>query len=231
MFEEPSDEEYRILDLLGNETRRRILRLLAQEPRYFIQLSRDLGVSQQAILKHLELLERAGFVSPYSAKSDLPAPKRKYYRLNRSIYMSIGITEDDVSIRLRDIATNQDDAKHSFRDTILPETTDESNGSDSELSDFLGSSRDMLKRLDERVGELERHKVSLLKLRQTVMRRIHDAVRSNFDDPLERSILYSLLTSGDALDVASLSERLNVREREVERSLEEIGRRLALPLE
>ncbi len=231
MFEESSDEEYRILDLLGNETRRRILLLLAQEPRYFIQLSRDLGVSQQAILKHLELLERAGFVSPYSAKSDLPAPKRKYYRLNRSIYMSIGITEDDVSIRLRDIAPNQDETKRSFRDASLPEAIDESDGADQELSDFLRSSRDMLKRLDERVGELERHKVSLLKLRQTVMRRVHDAVRSNFEDSLERSILYSFMTSDDALDIASLSERLNVREKEVERSLEELKRRLALSLD
>jgi ArsR family transcriptional regulator len=230
MFEEPSDEEYRILDILGNETRRRILRLLAQEPRYFIQLSRDLGVSQQAILKHLELLERAGFVSPYSAKSDLPAPKRKYYRLNRSIYMSIGITEDDVSIRLRDIAPHQDDVNLDLKDATISETIDESDESSQELSVFLRSSRDLLKRLDERVGELEQHKVSLLKLRQTVMKRVHDAVRSNFDDPLERSILYSLMTSSEALDVALLSERLNVREKEIERSLETLGQRLALSL-
>ena len=38
-----------LFEVLGNDTRRRILQLLADEPRYFIQLSKDLGVSQQAV--------------------------------------------------------------------------------------------------------------------------------------------------------------------------------------
>ena len=57
-----------LLEVLGNDTRRRILQLLADEPRYFIQLSKDLGVSQQAVLKHLELLEKNGFVSSFEGE-------------------------------------------------------------------------------------------------------------------------------------------------------------------
>ena len=56
----------KVLDILGNETRRRILRYLAEEPRYFIQLSKELGVSQQAVLKHLEILQALNLVESFA---------------------------------------------------------------------------------------------------------------------------------------------------------------------
>ena len=81
----------KVLDILGNETRRRILRYLAEEPRYFIQLSKELGVSQQAVLKHLEILHALNLVESFAEKSDLAGPDRKYYRLNRSLILTIGL--------------------------------------------------------------------------------------------------------------------------------------------
>ncbi|MHB1868308.1 MAG: ArsR/SmtB family transcription factor, partial [Nitrososphaerales archaeon] len=92
-----------LFEVLGNDTRRRILQLLADEPRYFIQLSKDLGVSQQAVLKHLEILERNGFVSSFEGDSDFAAPKRKYYQLDRSCMLAIGITNDAVKFVFHDI--------------------------------------------------------------------------------------------------------------------------------
>lgn len=231
MFEEPLSEVHRILNVLGNETRRRILRLLAQEPHYFIQISRDLGVSQQAILKHLDLLEKTGFVSSYRAKSNFAAPERKYYRLNRSLYLSIGITEDDVMIRLRDIAPDQDEEERNLGDALLLEDGNPSAENDRGLDSLLRRSRDLLRKIDGKIAELERSKLSLLRMRQTVMKRVHDVVRSNFENDLERDILYSLVASGAPLDVGFLSERLNVREREIERCLEALRDRLALPFE
>jgi len=93
----------KLLDILGNETRRRILEILADEPKYFIQLSKELGVSQQAVLKHLTLLGRAGLITSFRAKSELAAPDRKYYRLNRSLYLSIGIIGDTIELALKEI--------------------------------------------------------------------------------------------------------------------------------
>jgi len=48
-----------ILDILGNDTRRKILVALADEPMYFNQLAKELGVGQQAVLRHLQTLERS----------------------------------------------------------------------------------------------------------------------------------------------------------------------------
>lgn len=230
MFKDNSEVD-RILNILGNETRRRILHLLAEEPHYFIQISRDLRVSQQAVMKHLELLESLGLISSFRVKSDLAAPDRKYYRLSRSLYLSIGITEDNVNIHMSDIGQNQIEAKKGFRGLKLNDEVKQSDEDEESVSGLLKSSHNLLKNIDKRIGEIERHKVSLLKLKQNVMKRVHDSIRSNFDSVLERSVLNSLVASDATLDVEFLSEQFNVREREIERCIEGLKRRLTLPFE
>jgi ArsR family transcriptional regulator len=62
-----------LLDVLGNETRRRILNLISHEPMYFNQLAREIGTGQQAILRHVKILEDSGLIESYAKKSDLRA--------------------------------------------------------------------------------------------------------------------------------------------------------------
>ena len=62
------------LSILENPTRRSILRHLVKEPHYPLQLSELLDVSQQAVVKHLKVLEEAGFVDSEMKKSDKGGP-------------------------------------------------------------------------------------------------------------------------------------------------------------
>jgi predicted transcriptional regulator len=219
-----------LLDILGNETRRRILHLLAEEPHYFIQISKNLGISQQAVLKHLDLLQKKGIIDSYREKSQLAAPERKYYRLKKSLYLSIGITEDNVNIRLNDIGQNQSDSMKGPEDEIYDDKkTQMSDDKDENLNSLLQSSYLLLKKIDRQIGEIEHNKISFLKMRQNVMKRIHDAIRSNFDNILERNILYSIIHSDTPLNIEFLSEQLDVREREIELCIDELKRRLSLP--
>ena len=68
----------RLLSMVENPTRRRILEALVREPHYPLQLSKELKISQQAIVKHLRALEECGVVSSYSEDSDR-GPARKQY--------------------------------------------------------------------------------------------------------------------------------------------------------
>jgi predicted transcriptional regulator len=52
-----------LLDVLGNETRRRILNLISHEPMYFNQLAKEIRTGQQAILRHVKILEDSGLSS------------------------------------------------------------------------------------------------------------------------------------------------------------------------
>src|SRR3989442_12881605 len=75
-----------LLRVLENPTRRRILERLARESHYPLQLSRELGVSQQAVVKHLRSLEASGLVTSPEEKSDLGGPNRRACRaLGRSM--------------------------------------------------------------------------------------------------------------------------------------------------
>jgi ArsR family transcriptional regulator len=78
-----------LLDVLGNETRRRILELISHEPMYFNQLAREIGTGQQAILRHVKILEESGLIESYAKKSDLGALDSKYYKVNSSFNLII----------------------------------------------------------------------------------------------------------------------------------------------
>lgn len=89
-----------ILSVLENPTRRKILKKLSTDTNYPLQLSRELGVSQQAIMKHLKVLENAGFVTVNEEKSDKGGPPRKIYvpRRRFSIRIDIGPNTYDEKI-------------------------------------------------------------------------------------------------------------------------------------
>ncbi len=75
------DEIDRLLSLVENPTRRRILESLVREPSYPLRLSKELGVSQQAVMKNLVLMEQNGLVSSSRAESDM-GPSRIVYTPN-----------------------------------------------------------------------------------------------------------------------------------------------------
>jgi ArsR family transcriptional regulator len=76
-----------LLDLLGNENRRRILRLLAQKPCYVTEISEYLGVSPKAVIDHLRKLEEAGLV-----ESRVDEGRRKYFHITRNIRLEVNVS-------------------------------------------------------------------------------------------------------------------------------------------
>ena len=76
-----------LLDLLGNENRRRILRLLARRPCYVTEISESLGVSPKAVIDHLRKLEDAGLV-----ESRADEGRRKYFRISRNLRLEVSVS-------------------------------------------------------------------------------------------------------------------------------------------
>ena len=76
-----------LLDLLGNENRRRILRLLAQKPCYVTEISEYLGVSPKAVIDHLRKLEDAGLV-----ESRTDDQRRKYFSISRNLRLEVSVS-------------------------------------------------------------------------------------------------------------------------------------------
>ena len=214
----------KVLDILGNETRRRILRYLAEEPRYFIQLSKELGVSQQAVLKHLEILQALNLVESFAEKSDLAGPDRKYYRLNRSLILTIGLSEDVFRMKMREYdnteegMTNLTGFEEAWQKILDTE----------EITELILKSKKLINKIDENIIRIDEKRSDVVRLRQDVTNLVHEKIRSKFNSKLERRIIYSLIESPEKLDIDNLAEEFDVREKEIIQSIEEIKKKLKI---
>ena len=215
------------LDLLGNNTRRRILESLTNEPKYFIQLSKEIGVSQQAVLKHLFLLENFGLIESFKAKSNLAAPDRKYFQLNRSVYLSIGITGNSMEIKMENIkGPNKIKAKNN----MAIENKEGPIKKDEEITDILKNTKRKLELIAKRMQELEDEKIHLLKEKQQILEITHQVIRESLEEDLARRILYSNLISREIIDIEELSEILNTREKEIKIVVKSLEDRFSVDL-
>ncbi|MUV60850.1 ArsR family transcriptional regulator, partial [Halobacterium sp. CBA1126] len=79
-----------LLDILGNENRRRILRLLARKPCYVTEISEYLGVSPKAVIDHLRRLEDAGLV-----ESEVDDQRRKYFHIAENLRLEVRLSPFD----------------------------------------------------------------------------------------------------------------------------------------
>ena len=76
-----------LLDLLGNENRRRILRLLSRRPCYVTEIGEFLDVSPKAVIDHLRKLEEAGLV-----ESRTDGSRRKYFHIARDVRLEVNVS-------------------------------------------------------------------------------------------------------------------------------------------
>jgi ArsR family transcriptional regulator len=92
-------EVSRLLDILGNRNRRRIIELLRQKPCFVTEISETLMLSPKAVIDHLQMMEREAILS-----CRIDDRRRKYYYLENDILIDInlkqarvltGVTDDD----------------------------------------------------------------------------------------------------------------------------------------
>ena len=82
------------LSILENSIRRQILVLLVKEPHYPLQLSELINVSQQAVIKHLKVLEKADFVTSELVASEKGGPPKKMYKVDQSFSIRLDLGPD-----------------------------------------------------------------------------------------------------------------------------------------
>src|SRR5512136_1594280 len=81
-------EVARLLDILGNRNRRRIIELLRQKPCFVTEISDTLILSPKAVIDHLQMMEREAILS-----SQIDERRRKYYYLANDILIDVSLKE------------------------------------------------------------------------------------------------------------------------------------------
>jgi len=79
-------EAARLLDILGNRNRRRIIDLLRQKPCFVTEISDTLMLSPKAVIEHLQMMEREAILSCQTDDR-----RRKYYYLANDILVQVSL--------------------------------------------------------------------------------------------------------------------------------------------
>jgi len=201
-----------IFHLLGNKSRRDILLALSDEPMYFNQISKKIGIGQQAMLRHMKELENAGFVSTYGEKSEFGAPERKYYHLDSSFNLSISLSEDAFSI-------DYDDAKISDKQVV-----NLSRGMYDQISNDPGLALDKLRsyliEIDDTIENLQNDINNLKAMRQVLLQKLHKIGQDNFVH-LERKIIYKMMRETPST-ISELSHMIDENKSDVKHALDDL---------
>ena len=89
-----------VLDVMGCKTRRDILNLLTQEPRFVSEISKELEIGQKAIIEHLKAMEELGLLKSSFQKIERGRP-RKYYDISQKVEIQIYIDRDTVKMEIK----------------------------------------------------------------------------------------------------------------------------------
>ena len=193
-----------LLDILGNENRRRILQLLSFRPFYFNEMAKRLDVGPKAVIDHLVMLERAGLVECYQDTG-----RRKYFRIVRKTVLEVAVSPHSYGVR-------------AFLSEDVPKVEDNGLVPDMKLL------RDELSTLEEKRLEL-RALLDRIESREMEIKHIAcSTARSYAENQLEAEILTALL-SGDA-DATHLAMRLEAPEIVVTDRLKRLEERGAVRL-
>jgi ArsR family transcriptional regulator len=102
-------EVSRMLDILGNRNRRRIIELLRQKPCFVTEISETLMLSPKAVIDHLQMMEREAILS-----CQMDDRRRKYYYLENDILIDINLKQVRVLTEvIDDDDTRNDQLKNS----------------------------------------------------------------------------------------------------------------------
>jgi len=189
-----------LLDILGNENRRRILQLLSFHPFYFNEMAKRLDVGPKAVIDHLEMLERAGLVECYQDQG-----RRKYFRIARKTVLEVAVSPHSYGVR-------------AYLSEDSPRVEDECLDQDMMLL------KEELACLEQKRLEL-RGLLDQIESREMQIKKIAcRTAKSHTQNQLDEEILTALL-AGDS-DSARLANRLEVPEivvRDRLKRLEECG--------
>jgi predicted transcriptional regulator len=201
-----------ILSILENPTRRRILRRLTVETHYPLQLAKELKISPQAVMKHLEVLERNGLVQCQRLESSR-GPSRKCYTAVRHISLRLEMSPNLFETRIHDLSLDESKASARQRQEI-----------DDPSRELLDLQR-KLKEINREIRDRDRELIELVRAKETHLDMANRIIRQFFEDYEEREIVHYIL-SHENFDLSGLSESLGLREeriRRVLRRLSEVG--------
>ena len=168
------DEIEGLFEALENNTRREILRRLILDDTYAFEMSRMIGVSQQAINKQLEMLLKANLISVVGVIPSSSGASRKIYRPTGFSTMIVDYSRNFFEVKRYPIEIEHDGNVDITSDSNL---------------DLLRNLREINGKIENVMAEREK----LVKKKDAVLGKLNQKVGSFSSDPMTRDILLTFL--------------------------------------
>ena len=211
-----------ILVAVENPVRRKIIRRLSEEPGYQLQLSRELGLSQQLVAKHLDSMEDAGFVTSMLETSPR-GPKRKEYLLRKSVSITIDFAPSLFRTRVFSFGASPGVVEDSESSALIARMNDVLRSPDEAAR--IGPLGEIISDLERKLRLMEEERAVLLYLRNLAMTEAARASGAFRGRDRRKTLHYLLREQNDNLN--RMSTTLGLREQIVGNILVEIEKELS----
>ena len=196
-----------VLDILGNESRRRILELLSRKPCYVSEISYYLGMAPKVVIEHLEKLEKSGLVASFEEG------RRRYYYIPSNTCLEVIISPHKFEVRVStDTRENMPDMP-----SLIKEIRNDFNLIDRIRSDSISEIYRAMKIAEDLQNRFSKMQGMLAERFNQIVERMLNEVERVINDDLERIVMLGLAKGLKSTDEIAESFRLPYRE--VERAL------------
>jgi predicted transcriptional regulator len=194
---------------------------LAEESHYPLQLSKELNISQQAIMKHLKVLEDNDLVMSFEEKSTLGGPPRKSYISNKRITLRIDVGPNTYISEIYDYKELEDkkvedEVRKEGKDSV--ETFKEDFKNKFRLKDpneKLKEYSKIIQNINIELDDIKHQRAKLISLRENIIMESNRIIAECCNEYDERKILYYLMTHQDR-DLDTISEVMEMRKKVIE---------------
>lgn len=212
------------LYLLQNRVRRQILERLVREAHYPMQLAEIIGVSQQAIMKHLKELEKGNFVKSEKVPSDKGGPPKTIFSVQKALSLRIDLGPDIFNCEHRKLPSG---GPMRLSKRLPPASLSVVELVSGRKKIAVGEGVSHLSHLNDIVAQLDQQRDAVIALHQHIRNRISAAVDSDFEQYEQRAMIHSIIEAPhQRLDLASLSKELQLGQTQMNNLLEEVQHKL-----
>jgi len=211
MFMVSSEE---LLDILGNETRRMILELLAEKPRYTTEIASLLDIGQKAINDHLRIMSEFGVIEPYVQKQPRGSP-RKYFKVNERFKLEFTLIPGFFQVYILDSDVDLKSILESFPEFRELQRKVEHIENIRRIEQYRKVYRD----LREELSRLRQAKMYVESLMARVRQQCIKLIDGLDLDPVEKRVLFEVVIAGGEITTEEVAEKCKISEEDIIQTL------------
>ena len=202
----PTDFE-KVVEVLGNPVRRRLIEKLSEAPDYTLRLSNELNIHQQLAAKHMKVLRNAELVDVNRQKSTKGADKN-VFSLNKFYSLQIDFSPNLYNQRLisfnnPSLWTTADNYMDRLEDKVV-DLGEEDTGIES-----INPLGNIVQSIDDELESLEKRRARLLYIRNLAMNASVKALDEL--DRKKRQVMHFILNQGSTT-IEAISRHMGLRE-------------------